>query len=135
MKTRAPARKRILVIDDTKDLLFIVSRQLQRSGYDPLTAETGEEGLRIAQDALPDLILLDTMLPKMKGREVCARLKADPRTREIPVIFLTALALADHVKGGMDLGADDYIIKPFEPEALTERIAICLARHSKSRRA
>ncbi|MBI3083302.1 MAG: response regulator [Candidatus Omnitrophica bacterium] len=124
-----PQRKRILIIDDTRDVLQILSRRLQSWGYEVLTTESGEEGLRIAKEQAPHLILLDVMMPKMKGREVCARLKSDPKTQKIPVIFLTALGLADHVKGGMDLGAEDYIVKPFEPEELKERVAICLARH------
>jgi len=70
------------------------------------------------------------MMPKMKGRDVCARLKANPETAPIPVVFLTALGLADHVKAGMDVGAEDYIVKPFQPSELKERIAVCLARHS-----
>ena len=123
------ASKRVLVIDDTKDILIVVARRLQSWGYEPLTAESGEEGLRIAEEELPDLILLDIMLPKMKGRDVCARLKSDPRTAKIPVIFLTALGLADHIKAGMDLGAEDYIVKPFEPAELKERITVVLARH------
>ena len=123
-------RKRILVVDDTKDILQVVSRRLQSWGYEALTAETGEDGLRVAQEQLPDLVLLDIMMPKMKGRDVCAKLKADPKTKHIPVIFLTALGLADHVKAGMDLGADDYIVKPFEPAELKDRIAICLARRT-----
>ena len=68
-------------------------------------------------------------MPKMKGRDVCARLKANPKTQHIPVIFLTALGLADHIRGGMSLGAEDYIIKPFDAVELKERITICLARH------
>jgi DNA-binding response OmpR family regulator len=128
MDNATARRKRILIVDDTRDILQVVSRRLQSWGYEPLTAETGEEGLRIAQEELPDLVLLDIMMPKMRGRDVCAKLKADPRTRHIPVIFLTALGLADHVKAGMDLGADDYIVKPFEPAELKDRIAICLAR-------
>ena len=123
------ASKRVLVVDDTKDILVVVSRRLQSWGYEPLTAETGEEGLRIAEEELPDLILLDIMMPKMKGRDVCARLKSNPRTAKIPVIFLTALGLADHIKAGMDLGAEDYIVKPFEPAELKERITVVLARH------
>jgi len=123
-----PRPKRILIVDDTKDILQVVARRLQSWGYEPLTAETGEDGLRVAQEQLPDLVLLDVMMPKMKGRDVCAKLKADPKTKHIPVIFLTALGLADHVKGGMDLGADDYIVKPFEPAELKDRIMICLAR-------
>lgn len=121
--------KRILIVDDTKDVLHVVSRRLASWGYEALTAESGEEGLRIAQQRAPDLILLDIMMPKMKGRDVCARLKTHPKTKHIPVIFLTALGLADHIKGGMNLGADDYIVKPFEPVELKERIAVCLARY------
>ena len=125
-----PARKqRILIVDDTKDILAVVSRRLQSWGYEPLTAESGEEGLQIAEETVPDLILLDIMMPKMKGRDVCARLKANLKTQHIPVIFLTALGLADHIKAGMDLGAEDYIVKPFEPAELKERIAVVLARH------
>ena len=123
-------KKRILIVDDTKDILQVVARRLQSWGYEALTAESGEEGLKMAQEQLPDLVLLDIMMPKMKGRDVCARLKADPHTQHIPVIFLTALGLADHVKAGMDLGADDYIVKPFEPAELKERIAIVLSRVS-----
>ena len=125
-------RKRILLVDDTKDILIVVSKRLESWGYEALTAESGEDGLRMAQECLPDLVLLDIMMPKMKGRDVCARLKADPKTAHIPVIFLTALGLADHVKAGMDLGAEDYIVKPFEPEELKERIAICLRRHQQA---
>ena len=125
-------KRRILVIDDTKDILLVISRRLQSWGYEPLTAENGEDGLRLAEEHLPDLILLDVMMPKMKGRDACASLKANPKTAKIPVIFLTALGLADHVKGGMDLGADDYIVKPFEPAELKERIGIVLARYDNT---
>jgi len=124
-------KKRILIVDDTKDIVAVVARRLVSWGYEPLTASSGEEGLEVAQEKLPHLVLLDIMMPKMKGRDVCARLKADPRTNHIPVIFITALGLADHIKAGMDLGADDYIVKPFEPAELKERIAVVLARHDK----
>ena len=125
-------KKKILIVDDTSDILLVVARRLESWGYEPLTAESGEEGLRIAEEQIPDLILLDIMMPRMKGRDVCARLKANPKTQHIPVIFLTALGLADHIKAGLDLGAEDYIVKPFEPAQLKERIAICLARHNNS---
>ena len=124
-----PRKKRILLVDDTEDLVLVVSRRLESWGYEVFTATSGEDGLRLAQERLPDLVLLDIMMPRMKGREVCARLKADSNTKHIPVIFITALGLADHVKAGMDLGAEDYIVKPFEPAELKERIAILLARH------
>ena len=128
-----PRKTCILIVDDTKDILVVVSRRLLSWGYEPLTAESGEEGLKIAEERLPDLILLDIMMPRMKGRDVCARLKANPKTQHIPVIFLTALGLADHIKAGMDLGAEDYIVKPFEPAELKERIAIVLARSKRER--
>ena len=122
-------KQKILIVDDTPDILLVVAKRLESWGYQALTAESGEEGLRIAQEQIPDLVLLDIMMPRMKGREVCVRLKADPKTQHIPVIFLTALGLADHVKAGMDLGAEDYIVKPFEPAELKERITVCLERH------
>ena len=127
----SPRPKKILIVDDTKDILLVVSRRLKSWGYEPLTAESGEDGLRIAQEELPDLVLLDIMMPRMKGRDVCAFLRANPKTKHIPVIFLTALGLADHIKAGMDLGAEDYIVKPFEPAELKDRIQIVLARHEK----
>ena len=120
--------KTILVVDDTKDILLVITRRLESWGYKVLTTDSGEEGLRLAEAHRPDLVLLDIMMPKMKGRDVCARLRANPDTQEIPVIFLTALGLADHVKGGMDLGAEDYIVKPFEPAELKERLAVCFER-------
>ncbi len=123
---------RILLIDDSQDILTVLARRLKSWGYEVLEAGSGEEGLQLADAQVPDLILLDGMMPKMKGRDVCARLKATPRTAGIPVIFLTALGLADHVKAGMELGAEDYIVKPFEPDELKERIKVCLARHGHS---
>ena len=125
----SPKHKRILLVDDTEDILLVVSRRLKSWGYEALTASSGEEGLKLAEEHVPDLILLDIMMPKMKGRDVCARLKADPKTAKIPVIFLTALGLADHIKAGMDLGAEDYIVKPFEPAELKKRIAVVLLRY------
>jgi len=123
-------RKRILVVDDTKEILNVLGRRLTSWGYEPLLVTSGEEALQIMEERPPDLVLLDIMMPKMKGRDVCARIKANPTTRHVPVIFLSALGLADHIRAGMDLGAEDYIVKPFEPAELKERIAVCLARHS-----
>ena len=120
----------ILVVDDDLSIRKTVGRRLEREGYRVVTAGSGEEGLRVAAEKLPNLILLDVMMPKMKGRDVCIQLKADPKTAHIPVIFLTALGLADHIRAGMALGAEDYIVKPFEAAELKERIVICLARHA-----
>ena len=127
----ADTKPLILVVDDDVNILKMIARRLERQGFRPLTATSGEEGLEIAKAQQPNLVLLDIMMPKMKGRDVCARLKANPKTQHIPVIFLTALGLADHVRAGMAVGAEDYIVKPFHHEELRERIMICLARHNE----
>lgn len=120
---------RILIVDDDPDVLQVIKRRLETFHYEVLKASNGEDGLRIAEAQQPDLILLDIMMPKMKGRDVCLKLKANPRTAQIPVIFLTALGLADHIKAGMDAGAEDYIVKPYTAAQLRERIMVTLARH------
>lgn len=120
--------KTILVVDDMPDMLKVLKKHLAHWGYRPLLASSGEEALAMTAAHRPDLILLDILMPTMKGREVCSRLKADPATKHIPVIFLTALGLADHVKVGLELGAEDYVIKPFKAADLRERIQVCLLR-------
>ncbi len=122
-------QKRILVIDDEQDLLFMASERLTNWGYQVLTATSGEEALQMVEQQPPDLILLDILMPQMKGRAVCAKLKANPKTQHIPIIFLTALDMPDHIKEGLALGAEDYLVKPFEPEDLRDRIEVCLSRH------
>lgn len=122
-------QRTLLLIDDEPSLLKTVGRRLELMGYRVLTADSGEQGLQVAEAQRPDLVLLDIMMPKMKGRDVCAQLKANPKTARIPVIFLTALGLPDHIRAGMGLGAEDYVVKPFDATELRDRIAICLARH------
>ncbi len=128
MDKQVTAGKKILVVDDDQAMLLSVEQRLKSWGLTVFTASTGEDALRLAQEQRPHLILLDIMLPRMKGREVCDKLKTDPSTATIPVIFLTALGLADHIRAGMNLGADDYLVKPFDPESLKERIEVCLMR-------
>ena len=123
-------RTRILIVDDEPELLFLFSQRLQSWGYEPLTADTGEQALRLAEEQRPDLILLDVVMPTMKGWDVCARLRENPATKNIPIVFLTALGIPDHIKRGLDLGAEDYLVKPCEPEDLRDRIRIYLARHN-----
>ena len=128
----APARQTILVVDDTPVIIKMLSKQLEHWGYQVITASSGEEGLQRAEVDHPDLILLDILMPKMKGREVCGRLKANPATKQIPVMFLTSLGLGEYVRAGLDVGGDDYIIKPFRPTYLRERIKVCLLRAQQS---
>jgi DNA-binding response OmpR family regulator len=124
----APARQTILLVDDTPVIIKMLSKQLEHWGYRVLAAASGEEGLQRAEADQPDLILLDILMPKMKGRDVCKRLKANPSTKRIPVIFLTSLGLGEYVRAGLDVGGDDYVIKPFRPTYLRERIKVCLLR-------
>jgi two-component system phosphate regulon response regulator PhoB len=118
----------ILLVEDERDLLELLKYNLDRDGYQVLTAETGEAGLKQVRQNPPDLILLDLMLPAMDGLEVCRSLKARPETAHIPVIMLTARGEETDVVAGLDLGADDYITKPFSPKILMARIKAVLRR-------
>ncbi|MBP9803498.1 MAG: two-component system response regulator [Candidatus Accumulibacter sp.] len=121
------ARATLLVVDDTPDNLALMSALL-RDSYQVKVATQGEKGLRIAESTSPpDLILLDVMMPDMDGYEVCRRLKANPRTRNIPVIFLTARSEVEDEQKGLALGAADYITKPISPPILRARVATQLS--------
>ena len=113
---------KILVIDDVIDNIRLLSFELQHQGYEALSASSGRQGLEIAASEHPDVILLDVMMPDMGGIEVCRRLKADPQTRMIPVILVTAMGLDENVIAGLDAGADDYVSKPYRKEVLAARI-------------
>src|SRR5688572_2462210 len=115
-------RATVLVVDDTPDNLSLMSGLLNDE-YKVKVASSGEKALKIAAgESPPDLILLDIMMPGMDGYEVCRRLKADPRTRDIPVIFLTAKAEVEDEKKGLDLDAVDYITKPISPPIVLARV-------------
>lgn len=115
-------RKRILVADDEVYIVHILEFSLNMEGYEVISATSGEEALRKIESQQPDLIVLDVMMPGLSGHEVCRRLRADARTREIPIIFLTARdSLADRDRG-LELGANAYITKPFGPRRLIEAI-------------
>jgi two-component system phosphate regulon response regulator PhoB len=120
--TQAAARRRVLVIEDERDLVDGLVYNLQREGYDTIASYDGQEGLRKAQTLLPDLILLDLMLPGLSGTEILRELRAGERTREIPVIILTAKSEETDQMVGFTLGADDYVTKPFSPKVLMQRI-------------
>ena len=115
-------KKRVLLVDDDKGLVRMVKSSLSAQGYDVMTAWTGEVGLHLAKREKPDLILLDVILPGMKGREVCTRLKADTDTRSIPVIFLTAKDSPDDVKAEMEAGGICHLTKPVNAQKLLAEI-------------
>ncbi|MFM8704446.1 MAG: response regulator, partial [Planctomycetia bacterium] len=122
------AGQQILVVDDEEDLLELVSYKLSKDGYRVQCVGTGEEALKAARRQPPDLIVLDWMLPAVDGLEVCRRLKNDPKTRDIPVIMLSAKGEEGDMVTGLDRGADDYISKPFSPRVLSARVKALLRR-------
>jgi two-component system alkaline phosphatase synthesis response regulator PhoP len=109
------AKQRILVVDDEEDLLELISYNLSKEGYRVTTAASGEEAMREARSNPPDLIVLDLLLPSVDGLEVCKLLKSDTRTKHVPIVMLTAKGEEADVVSGLELGADDYITKPFSP--------------------
>jgi two-component system phosphate regulon response regulator PhoB len=118
----------VLVIDDEADLVELVRYNLDKEGFAVLAAADGESGLEAARRRKPDVIVLDVMMPGMDGLEVCRQLRSDERTRLIPLIMLTARAAeADRIVG-LEMGADDYVTKPFSPRELTARIKAILRR-------
>ena len=122
------ARETVLVVDDERDILELVKYNLDKEGYQVTTVATGEDALLAARSKLPDIIVLDLMLPGVDGLEVCRRLKAEPTTRGIPIVMLTAKGDEADVVAGLELGAADYITKPFSPRVLTARIRAVLRR-------
>jgi two-component system, OmpR family, response regulator RpaA len=120
--TSSPDSYRILIVEDEPDILELIKVTLFNSSYDLLEAMDGERGLELAMNSQPDLILLDIMLPKMDGYEVCRRLKANDTTAQIPVLMLTAFGQKREIEAGYKVKADDYIVKPFEPLKLRERV-------------
>lgn len=112
----------ILVVDDEEDIRELVELNLDREGYRVLTCETGEQALAVAKSKTPDLIVLDLMLPGIDGLEVCKRLKADLALQQIPVVMLTAKGEESDIVAGLELGADDYIVKPFSGKVLVARV-------------
>ena len=124
------ARTRILVVDDEPDILELVQYNLSKDNYDVMGVASGEEALAQVHATPPDLIVLDLMLPGVDGLEVCRVLKRDTRTAAIPIVMLTARGEEADMVAGLELGADDYLTKPFSPRVLLARIRAVLRRHS-----
>jgi two-component system phosphate regulon response regulator PhoB len=122
------AGERILVVDDEEDILELVRYNLAREGFQVTSVTTGEEALKKAKSDSPDLVVLDLMLPVIDGLEVCKILKSDPKTQHIPIVMLTAKGEEADIVTGLELGADDYITKPFSPRVLLARSRAVLRR-------
>ncbi len=119
---------RVLVADDDRDIRELVAMKLRGAGYEVTTVETGPEALSSAFSAVPDLAILDIMMPGLTGIDVCRELRAHEATRALPIILLTAKAQEADVEVGFSVGADDYVVKPFSPRELASRVQAVLAR-------
>ena len=119
---------RVLIVEDEPDIRALVVHHLKREGYQVSAASSGEEALRQVQAAPPDLVLLDLMMPAMDGLEVCRRLRQDPATVSLPIVMLTAKGDEVDRVLGLEIGADDYIVKPFSPKELLARVRAVLRR-------
>jgi DNA-binding response OmpR family regulator len=125
-------RKKILVVDDERELAELVAMNLQRNGYDAITAHDGATGLELARKQKPDLVVLDVMMPGLSGREVTLALKQDPDTASMPILMLTARTEETDIIVGLSMGADDYVTKPFSMKVLMARIAAVLRRKASA---
>jgi len=125
------ARKRILVVEDEEDILELVTYNLMREGYQVEGVRTGEEALTAVNRELPDLIVLDLMLPGVDGMEVCRQIRANTKYQHVPLVMLTAKTEESDIVSGLELGADDYVTKPFSPKVFLARVRAVLRRKAK----
>jgi two-component system phosphate regulon response regulator PhoB len=119
---------RVLVIEDEADIQQVLGYNLRQAGHEVLLADRGEDGMRLAYEQKPELILLDLMLPDLSGTEICRALKRDPRTKDVPVVILTAKGEEIDRVVGFEIGADDYVVKPFSVRELLLRVGAILRR-------
>ena len=124
-------KKNILIVEDDEDIQQLVGYNLIKAGFLVEYADSGEQALKKIKDQPPDLILLDLMVPGMDGKELCRVIRSDSQLNEIPIIMLTAKGEESDIISGLDLGADDYITKPFSPKILISRIKAVLRRKAK----
>lgn len=128
MNGKLMANENILVVDDEEDILELIRYNLEREKYKVACLETGEEALKNVRSKQPDLVVLDLMLPGIDGLEVCKILKNDSKTAHVPIVMLTAKGEEADIVTGLELGADDYIVKPFSPRVLIARVKAILRR-------
>lgn len=121
-------RKKVLVVDDERDLVELIGMNLQRNGYEVVSAHDGGTGLELARKQKPDIMILDVMMPGMSGRDVTMALKQDPDTASIPILMLTAKTEETDIIVGLSMGADDYVTKPFSMKVLMARVGAVLRR-------
>jgi DNA-binding response OmpR family regulator len=118
--------KKVLVAEDEPDIRGLITFSLEYAGYKVVQALNGEEAVKMAEEEQPDLILLDVRMPRMTGYEACEKLKSQNATKHIPIVFLSARGQEAEIKYGIRLGAEEYILKPFEPDKLYKRVTAIL---------
>ena len=119
---------RVLMVDDDPAMCKLLRMTLEPKGFEVLEAFSGVKGLMVTKRELPDVVMLDIMMPDIDGFDVCRELKLDPKTKDIPIIFVTAMSGQEHLDRGMSLGAQGYITKPFRPEVLIEKLYEVIGR-------
>ena len=123
---------KILIAEDERDIRDLITFTLRFAGHDVTAASNGAEAVEQVKKVMPDLIMLDVRMPKMSGYEACEQIKSQEATKHIPVVFLSAKGQDAEVRAGMEVGATDYILKPFAPDKLTERVSEILKKYNKS---
>lgn len=122
---------KILIAEDERDIRDLVAFTLRFAGYEVVAAANGEEAVLLAPKENPDLILMDVRMPRMTGYDACRVLKANPDLKDIPVVFLSAKGQDSEIATGLEVGAEEYLLKPFAPDQLTERVKSILAKFGK----
>jgi DNA-binding response OmpR family regulator len=122
---------KILIAEDERDIRDLVAFTLRFAGYEVMVANNGEEAVQMAPEVNPDLILMDVRMPRMTGYEACKVMKANPDLKDIPIVFLTARGQESEIQQGLDAGAEEYLLKPFAPDQLTNRVKAILLKFGK----
>ena len=122
---------KILIAEDERDIRDLVAFTLRFAGHEVVAASNGEEAVQLAPKENPDLILMDVRMPRMTGYDACRIIKAEPKLKDIPVVFLSAKGQESEIQTGLEVGAEEYLLKPFAPDQLTERVRAILAKFGK----
>jgi len=122
---------KILIAEDERDIRDLVAFTLRFAGHEVTAASNGEEAVQMAPDANPDLILMDVRMPRMTGYEACRAIKSNPKLKNIPIVFLSAKGQESEIQTGLEVGAEEYLLKPFAPDQLTDRVKAILSKFGK----
>jgi two-component system alkaline phosphatase synthesis response regulator PhoP len=131
MKNNEASMAKILIAEDERDIRDLVAFTLRFAGHEVFAASNGEEAVDMAPKVNPDLILMDVRMPRMTGYEACKLMKANPDLKDIPIVFLSAKGQETEIQQGLEVGAEEYLLKPFAPDQLTARIKTILTKFGK----